>query len=285
MRLCVVPLINGGSCVPPEQNFALACRRHAVQFQGVCTSLTYTSPHIAWQVLRWLCWFYAKGKPTWKPGEFPQPFCILLSLIKKKNHKSFSRTSGLAYHVPILLLKPFFFSLSQRVKIFPALAPSWGLWQKRDMFFFSFHVLLCCFAQGFSLPSLRLGVCVWTPWDCLCVCMLNPDRAVWLRRLVTTAPTHPRRGIFCPSPPPKPPYLFLRVCYCSILFTTTPPLIFFSSRSGRNTGQGWEGCPVPTLGGSHTPREKHARASKHTLKHMRSVSFHCWICIWAWVVH
>lgn len=57
-----------------------------------------------------------------------------------------------------------------------------------------------------------------------------------------------------------------------------PPAVAF----GRNTEQGWEGCPVPTFGLSHSQRNK--PSPKHTLNTC-SVLLHCLICIWAQVVH
>lgn len=120
--------------------------------------------------------------------------------------------------------------------------------------FLSVYILFCCLCSAFPIFSAwksvyGIHVRVFALFMCLRV-------ESWSRCLsasaVTTAPTHPCRGIF----PPFPPYLFLCVCYCSILFTTSPLLIF---HSGRNTGQGWEGCPVPTLGLSHSQRNTPGR--------------------------
>lgn len=264
-----------------EKNSAWACGRHVVR-------LAYTSRHVAWQVLSWWCWFYDKGKPAWKPGEFPQPCCILSSFkIKKKKITS-------SFPGPVVWPSafPFFYSnlfssLSVSVLRFSQDWRHVGDYGKNaTSFFFFLSCLALLFCAALQPPFPLFGsLCM----DSMRVFMRLHAES-WSRRLTAEACYHsahpPPPWYFCPSPPPKTPISVLACLLLQHLVHNHPTSHFFPpSRSGRNTGQGWEGCPVPTLGGSHTPREKHARASKHTLKHMRSVSFHCWICIRAWVVH
>lgn len=156
------------------------------------------------------------------------------------------------------VIHPLILVLSHCVQMFPELLVSvrlmscWGLWQNAT----SFCLFTSCFVVCAALfPfSQRGSLCMESMWGCLhclCVCALNPDHGVCLWALL---PQHPPTPAVVFSP--FPPYLFLCVCYCSILFTTSPLLIF---HSGRNTGQGWEGCPVPTLGLSHSQRNTPGR--------------------------
>lgn len=119
--------------------------------------------------------------------------------------------------------------------------------------FVRLHLVLL-FVQRFS-HFLSVEVCVWNPCEGVCTVYVS---ARWILITVFVCErcyhsTHPPLQWYFP---PFPPYLFLCVCYCSILFTTSPLLIF---HSGRNTGQGWEGCPVPTLGLSHSQRNTPGR--------------------------
>lgn len=73
------------------------------------------------------------------------------------------------------------------------------------------------------------------------------------------------------SPPPPLPSFNPHICSCVFAVAAScpqpPRLSFLSLCSGRNTGQGWEGCPVPTLGGSHTPRETRPGVQTHPQTH------------------
>lgn len=119
-----------------------------------------------------------------------------------------------------------------------------------------------------SLPSVWES-CVWTPWECLCVCVLNPDRAVWLRRLVTTAPTHPRRGIFAPPLPQNP-----HICSCVFAIAAScsqPPhlsFFFFSFPLWEEHRTRVRRLPSSHLRGlSHSQRETRPGVQTHSQTH------------------
>lgn len=211
-------------------------------------------------------------------------YVVVLQDLKKKKSQVVFQDQWFGLPCSHSSTKTFFLLSQSACWDFPSTGAMLGIMAKTPHLFFFFFL---------SCLALLFRAVLQPPFGSLCMdsmgVFMRLHAESWSRCLTAEACYHsahpPPPWYFCPSPPPKPPISVLACLLLQHLVHNHPTSHFFSSRSGRNTGQGWEGCPVPTLGGSHTPREKHTRASKHTPKHMRSVSFHCWICIWAWVVH
>lgn len=221
------------------------------------------------------------GAPIYAHNHIKHRFEIY-SCRKTEKESSLSKSISLAKicHSSFLslihLLIPLF--LCHFIQMFPELVlvhgrlmSCWGLWHSAT----SFYPFTSCFVVSpFSQFGSLCMECMWVCLLCLCVCVLNLDRAVCLRTLLPQHQTPPA-VVFSPPTPHICSCVFATAASCS------PPPYFFLLCS--YTEQGWEGCPVPTFGLSHS-HKKHTRAPTHS-QHMQSVSLHCLNCIWAQVVH
>lgn len=163
------------------------------------------------------------------------------------------------------------------VSILGRLMSCWGLWQSAT----SFYPFTSCFGVCIVLcPLSPFGsLCMEFLWACFSVyvCVLNLDQTVCLRALLPQHLTPPAL-VFTPPTP-----ISVLVCLPLQRLVHHLPTFFSILPLGRNTEQGWEGCPVPTLGLSHSHRNT-PKLKRHP-PHKHSVSLHCPICIWASVIH